>query len=73
MAELVGGPFDGHQMPIPQLHEHLDNPTVPGQRQPEHDRLAERYSLDPGCVDTNGDLVTKVARYLFQPPAGASA
>jgi hypothetical protein len=73
MAELVGGPHDGATLPIPQLHEHLDNPLVPGQRRPDHDQLAARYRLDPGCVDTGGNLVTKVARALFPPPAGAGA
>lgn len=69
LAELWGGPHDGHKMPIPQLHDHLDSASIPGQRTPEHDTLPVRYRLDPTCLDHQGSLVTEVARYLWEPPA----
>jgi hypothetical protein len=63
-AELVGGPHDGRRLAIPYPRPHLD--TFQQGYEP-----TARYQLDPRCVDNAGQLVTAVARYLFQPLAVA--
>lgn len=70
-AQLVGGPHCGLHLTIGALHDHLEPSVVTGYDAVGNEVVGEevRYRLDQDCVDDNGSLVTKVARYLYDPPA----
>lgn len=74
-AQLVGGPHCGMHMIVGELHDYLAPGTVTGYDAKGNEIIGEevRYRLDQDCVNDKGMLVTTTARYLYDPPALASA